>query len=181
MTGLSQIHFQPELGDLYQDIQVATNHDIDIIRHNLSCDYFQGDETAFKTHLLSFRKAALLAEQSFSMAYDIYKSMRDLIVKNLPCSDEILSINAAGVQLVLLPPEIGLLFHLIKINLRANHLLSLPMDIGKLVHLEKLILVDNKIQSLPSCLFDLPQLKVILSDQHEENEKTLASLKTDSL
>lgn len=181
MTGVSQIHVQPELVDLYQDIKAATNHDILTIRHNLSYDYFQEDEDAFDKHLLSFRAATLAARHSFSMAYDIYISMRNLILKNLPCSDRTLLLNAAGVQLVLLPPEIGFLINLIELNLRLNHLLALPMDIQKLVHLEKLILVDNKIHSLPGCLFELPQLKVILSDQDEENEKALERLRRGNL
>ncbi len=181
MTGISQIHVQPELSDLYQDIQAATNHDIPTIRHNLSYDYFQEDEDAFNKHLLSFRAATLAAEQSFAMAYDIYFFFRDLIIKNLPCSNEALSINSAGVQLVLLPPEIGLLFNLVEINLRLNRLLALPVDIRKLVHLEKLILVDNKIQSLPPCLFEMPQLKVILSDHQEENDKAFLKLRVNSV
>lgn len=180
MTGVSQIHVHPELDELFRDIQATTNHDIATIRENLSSDYFQEDEAAFESHLLSFRTAALAADQPFAMAYDIYFFFRDLIIKNLPCSDEALSINSAGVQLVLLPPEIGLLFNLVEINLRVNRLLALPVDIRKLVHLEKLILVDNKIQSLPTCLFEMPQLKVILSDHQEENDEAFLKLRANS-
>lgn len=181
MTGVSQIHVQPELSDLYQEIQAATNHDIPTIRHNLSYDYFQEDEDAFDKHLLSFRAATLAARHSFSMAYDIYVSCRDLIIKNLPCEKELFSLNSAGVQLVLLPPEIGSLLNLVAINLRTNCLLSLPIALAELPRLQEINIVDNKIQSLPSCLFELPQLQVILSDHDEENERALERLRQGDL
>lgn len=181
MSDISQIHLQPELSDLYQDIQAATNHDIATIRHNLSYDYFQGDDLAFEAHLLSFRKAALAAEQPFVVAYSTYVSCRHLIVQNLPCHNKGLFLNLGGVQLSLVPPEIGLLINLVGLNLRGNHLASLPIEFEKLPHLQELNLVDNKIQSLPSCLLGSSILTLVLFDRLEENRKALEKLRDVSL
>jgi len=64
-------------------------------------------------------------------------------------------------QLMILPPEIGLLRNLRVLNVSQNHLQELPNCIGMLSSLVELLLFDNQIRTLPQEVGYLYKLEVL--------------------
>lgn len=65
-------------------------------------------------------------------------------------------------QLKVLPPEIGLMSHLVWLYLEHNELKTLPPEIGKLKNLSRLTLNHNQLSTIPPEFKQLSSLKVLV-------------------
>lgn len=70
-------------------------------------------------------------------------------------------------EIVILPPEIGLLVNLKLLYLNDNQLINLPPEIGNLVNLKSLIVSVNKLTDLPSTIVRLTKLESLYLGNNE--------------
>ncbi|MBN1430366.1 MAG: leucine-rich repeat domain-containing protein [Anaerolineae bacterium] len=65
-----------------------------------------------------------------------------------------------------LPPEIGMLTHLMGLGLLDNQITSVPPEIGQLTSLQYLSLSDNQISSLPAEMGQLSGLLILMLENN---------------
>ena len=84
----------------------------------------------------------------------------------------------SGLELIILPPEIGKCTMLTKLYLHRNQLAFLPPEIGNPFQLEVLALSENQLSSLPPEIKKLTVLRdLYLKDNKLPNSKTIRSPK----